>query len=412
MIDTVTKAECTLEIFNFHLDNFIVRHLEDATKDVAKLKSTPYHCTNDEITCRMGFYVEDSMREYQDNLNNAYFTIAYDLNYRSACLAVKPRQTYHFSKELTNREIATSLLTIYVKWLKGRINKMQKAAKQLDFVTLINSLIPSLGGEPQSATPNDFRVDDVFTRKSLLGIISQHLPLYFKQIRVSEKLKFHYVYSEYLYWLISDTHLCNYLIISLLSLNNLKKLIRENIDVTDLIIAVIHQIFFSSKTLLETAFVTKVLPLFNPIPQVLLNDINASRYLDILLRAEYIVKNNVLTFPLAIINGAYWHQQYFPELKVALFGQRDLQFLLNHDFKDKNYLMKVASATANSGYTINKNNELADYIIKQLDKSVIDFRGNENLILDELTKLQQKTKPLNNKEQNQVRILTKLKSLM
>lgn len=412
MINTVTKSECTLKIFNFHLDDFIEGHLEDATKDVAELKSAPYHCTNDEITCRMGFYVEDSMREYQDNLNNAYFTIDYNLNYRSACLAVKPRQTYHFSKELTNREIATRLLTIYVKWLKGRINKMQKAAKQLDFVTLINSLIPSLGGEPQSATPNDFRVDDVFTRKSLLGIISQHLPLYFKQIRVSEKLKFHYVYSEYLYWLISDTHLCNYLIISLLSLNNLKKLIRENIDVTDLIIAVIHQIFFSSQTPLETVFVTKVLPLFNPISQVLLNDINASRYLDILLRAEYIVKNNVLTFPLAIINDAYWHQQYFPELKVALLGQRDLQFLLNHDFKDKNYLMKVASATANSGYTINKNNELADYIIKQLNKSVIDFRGNENLILDELTKLQQKTKPLNNKEQNQVRILTKLKSLM
>lgn len=412
MINTVTKSECTLKIFNFHLDDFIERHLEDTTKDVAELKSTPYHCTNDEIICRMGFYVEDSMREYQDNLNNAHFTIAYDLNYRSACLAVKPRQTYHFSKELTNREIATSLLTIYVKWLTARIAKMQKAAKQLDFVTLINSLIPSLDGEPQSATPNDFRVDDVFTRKSLLGIISQHLPLYFKQIRASEKLKFRYVYLEYLYWLISDTHLCNYLIINLLSLNNLKKLIRENIDVTDLIIAIIHQIFFSSKTLLETAFVTKVLPLFNPIPQVLLNDINASRYLDILLRAEYIVKNNVLTFPLAIINDAYWHQQYFPELKVVLFGQRDLQFLLNHDFKDKNYLMKVASATANSGYTINKNNELADYIIKQLDKSVIDFRGNENLILDELTKLQQKTKPLNNKEQNQVRILTKLKSLM
>lgn len=412
MIDTVTKSECTLKIFNFHLDNFIERHLENATKDVAELKSAPYHCTNQEIICRMGFYVEDSMREYQDNLNNAHFTIAYDLNYRSACLAVKPRQTYHFSKELTNREIATSLLTIYVKWLKGRINKMQKAAKQLDFVTLINSLIPSLGGEPQSATPNNFRVDDVFTRKSLLGIISQHLPLYFKQIRVSEKLKFRYVYSEYLYWLISDTHLCNYLIINLLSLNNLKKLIRENIDVTDLIIAIIHQIFFSSKTLLETAFVIKVLPLFNPISQVLLNDINASRYLDILLRAEYIVKNNVLTFPLAIINDTFWHQQYFPELKVALIGQRDLQFLLNHDFKDKNYLMKVASATANSRYTINKNNELADYIIKQLDKSVIDFRGNENLILDELTKMQQKTKPLNNKEQNQVRILTKLKSLM
>lgn len=412
MINTVTKSECTLKIFNFHLDDFIERHLEDATKDVAELKSVPYHCTNDEITCRMGFYVEDSRREYQDNLNNAHFTIDYDLNYRSACLAVKPRQTYHFSKELTNREIATSLLTIYVKWLKGRINKMQKAAKQLDFVTLINSLIPSLGGEPQSATPNNFRVDDVFTRKSLLGIISQHLPLYFKQIRVSEKLKFRYVYSEYLYWLISDTHLCNYLIINLLSLNNLKKLIRENIDVTDLIIAIIHQIFFSSKTLLETAFVIKVLPLFNPISQVLLNDINASRYLDILLRAEYIVKNNVLTFPLAIINDTFWHQQYFPELKVALIGQRDLQFLLNHDFKDKNYLMKVASATANSRYTINKNNELADYIIKQLDKSVIDFRGNENLILDELTKMQQKTKPLNNKEQNQVRILTKLKSLM
>ena len=243
MIDTVTKAECTLEIFNFHLDNFIVRHLENATKDVAELKSTPYHCTNDEITCRMGFYVEDSMREYQDNLNNAHFTIAYDLNYRSACLAVKPRQTYHFSKEFTNREIATSLLTIYVKWLKGRINKMQKAAKQLDFVTLINPLIPSLDGEPQAAAPNNFRVDDVFTRKSLLGIISQHLPLYFKQIRVSERLKLRYVYSEYLYWLISDNHLCDYLIVKLLSLNYLKKLIRENIDVTDLIITIIHQIY-------------------------------------------------------------------------------------------------------------------------------------------------------------------------
>lgn len=412
MIDTVTKAECTLEIFNFHLDNFIVRHLENATKDVAELKSTPYYCTNNEITCRMGFYVEDSMREYQDNLNNAHFTIDYDLNYRSACLAVKPRQTYHFSKELTNREIATRLLTIYVKWLKRRINKMQKAAKQLDFVTLINPLIPSLDGEPQTAAPNNFRVDDVFTRKSLLGIISQHLPLYFKQIRASERLKLRYVYSEYLYWLISDTHLCDYLIVKLLFLNNLKELIRENIDVADLIIDIIHQIFFSSQTPLETAFVTKVLPLFNPIPQVLLNDINASRYLDILLRAEYIVKNNVLTFPLAIINDTYWHQQYFPELKVALFGQRDLQFLLNHDFKDKNYLMKVASATADSGYTINKNNELADYIIKQLDQSVIDFSGNESLILDKLTKLQQKTKSLINKEQNQLRILAKLESLM
>lgn len=412
MIDTVIKPECTLEIFNFHLDDFIVRHLEDATKDIAELKSAPYHCTNHNITCRMGFYVEDSMQEYQDNLNNAHFTIDYDLNYRSACLAVKPRQTYHFSEELTDREIATRLLTIYVKWLKRRINKMQKAAKQLDFVTLINLLIPSLDVEPQSAVPKDFRVDDVFTRKSLLGIISQHLPLYFKQMKASKKFELHYIYSEYLYWLISDVHLCDYLIANLLSLNNLQKLIRENIDVSDLIITIIHQIFFFNQTPLETAFVNKILPLFNPIPQVLLNDMNVEQYLDILLRAEYIVENNVLTFPLAIISDAFWHQQCFPDLKVALFGQSDLQFLLNYGFKDKNYIMEVAGATADSGYTINKNNYLADYIIKQLDQSVIDFRGNERLILDKLTKLQQKTKPLINKEQNQLRILTKLKSLM
>ena len=425
MIDTEkTKNTVKLQIFDFDLPHFVENHLVIATSDIHKLRNTVV--INGKLSCQMGFVVNDKLWQYQDDLTNAHFKIDLFLDYDADCLAIKPKYAYNFDKQMSDRDLAIKLLNSYVSWLRRKIKQAQRYAESLTFSKLMKDIVPNKVNPRELDTSSGYRVDNVYTRKSVLNLILHNIPVYYKQMLNNEDVEY-FNSKYYLYWLLTDVHLRKYFMFHLLAVPDLKGLIQSNSSLVETILQICQFNFEDRNTYLllrgkklprlETAFASAILPMLSPITSTLPNDPNTEPYynwrnwegynyenLKLLANLENYFHGHYFDFPLSFINDlAAYNTGYLPMPHFKLLHNDDLDYLLSNWFEDR-LDPKVATETnAISGH----NSEFTNDIIELLGKSEVDLNGKQQLVINRLNKLKQKSKHenLTNIEQNQVRIL-------
>lgn len=413
MINTEqTTNTVKLQIFNFDLPHFVENHLDTATSDVHKLRNTVV--ANGKLSCQMGFVVKDRLLQYQDDLTNAHFKIDLFLDYDANCLAIKPKYAYKFDKQMSDHDLAITLLNSYVNWLRQKIKQAQRYAESLTFSKLMKDIIPNKVNPRELDESSGYRVDNVYTRKSVLNLILHNIPVYYKQMLNNEDIKY-FNSKFYLYWLLTDLHLRKYFMFHLLAVPDLKGLIQSNSDLVETILQICQFNFEDRNTYLllrgkklpqlETVFASVILPMLSPITATLPNCPVTKPYynwrswegynydnLKLLADLENYFHVSYFNFPLSFINDlADDNMGYLPMPHFKLLHNDDLDYLLS--IEDR----LVPESTT----------EFTNDIIELLSKSEVDLNGKQELIINRLNKLKQKSKHenLTNIEQNQVRIL-------
>lgn len=413
MIDTErTDTVVKLQIFDFDLPHFVANHLDTATSDVHKLRNTVV--ANGKLSCQMGFVVKDRLLQYQDDLTNAHFKIDLFLDYDANCLAIKPKYAYKFDKQMSDHDLAITLLNSYVNWLRQKIKQAQRYAESLTFSKLMKDIIPNKVNPRELDESNGYRVDNVYTRKSVLNLILHNIPVYYKQMLNNEDIKY-FNSKFYLYWLLTDVHLRKYFMFHLLAVPDLKGLIQSNSDLVETILQICQFNFEDRNTYLllrgkklpqlETVFASVILPMLSPITATLPNCPVTEPYynwrswegynydnLKLLADLENYFHVSYFDFPLSFINDlADDNMGYLPMPHFKLLHNDDLDYLLS--IEDR----LVPESTT----------EFTNDIIELLSKSEVDLNGKQELIINRLNKLKQKSRHenLTDIEQNQVRIL-------
>ena len=418
--DTVVK----LQIFKFDLPHFVENHLDTATSDVHKLRNTVV--ANGKLSCQMGFVVKDRLLQYQDDLTNAHFKIDLFLDYDANCLAIKPRYAYKFDKGISDRDLAIKLLNSYVSWLKQKIKQAERYAESLTFSKLMKDIVPSSAITRALDTSSGYRVDNVYTRKSVLNLILHNIPVYYKQMLNNEDIEY-FNSKFYLYWLLTDMHLRKYFMFHLLAVPDLKGLIQSNPDLVETILQ-IYQFNFEDRNTylllrgkklpqLETVFASVILPMLSPITSTLPNCPDTEPYynwrnwegynydnLKLLADLENYFHVSYFDFPLSFINDlAENNIGYSPMPHFKLLHNDDLDYLLSNWFEDR----LDPKAATETNVISSHNREFTNNIIELLSKSEVDLNGKQQLVINRLNKLKQKSRHenLTDIEQNQVRIL-------
>ena len=425
MIDTKkTDTVVKLQIFEFDLPHFVENHLDTATSDVHKLRNTVV--VNGKLSCQMGFVVKDRLLQYQDDLTNAHFKIDLFLDYDANCLAIKPKYAYKFDSQMSDRDLAIKLLNSYVSWLRQKIKQAQRYAESLTFSKLMKDIIPNSAITRALDTSSGYRVDNVYTRKSVLNLILHNIPVYYKQMLNNEDIEY-FNSKFYLYWLLTDVHLRKYFMFHLLAVPDLKDLIQSNSSLVETILQ-IYQFNFEDRNTylllrgkklpqLETVFASVILPMLSPITSTLPNCPDTEPYYDwrnwegynydnlkLLADLENYFHVSYFDFPLSFINDlAENNIGYSPMPHFKLLHNDDLDYLLSNWFEDRLDPKAATEANVISGH----NREFTDNIIELLSKSEVDLNGKQQLVINRLNKLKQKSKHenLTDIEQNQVRIL-------
>lgn len=182
MIDTQAKiaiAHNTLTFFDFELASFKKRYLKDAIGYIETLRSLIMP-KNNKLKCVIGFYAVNPYKsQYQDNLKHSKFVITFYREYQRG-LAVK---TFNLTKDQleskSNQELAECILTNYISWIQKRTTHMKNASKSLDFQALMSSVVPAaFKKNRRTYVMGGVYIDDVFTRKSLIALIVNHLDKY------------------------------------------------------------------------------------------------------------------------------------------------------------------------------------------------------------------------------------------
>ena len=417
-----TKNTVELQIFDFDLPHFVENHLDTAISDVHELRSKLSN--NGKFPCRMGFVVTDKLHQYQDNLNSAHFRIGFSLDYQSNCLAMKPKYTYHVTEQMNDRDIAIALLNSYINWLNKQIKQVQKYAKKLVFSKLIVNVIPK-GMFPSTLgeVVSRYRVDSVYTRKSLLDLISQNITAFYKQMLNNNDIDY-YNNRYYLDWLLTDKHLREYFMLKMLTLPDLQQLVQSNSNLVETMLQVCqfnfddmeHNLLSKGRKLapIASTFASVILPMLEPITDTLPKSYEHAMHnnwetynydnLKLLARLENYFHKAYFTFPVSFINDlAYYETGYLSMLHLQLLNSADLNYLLNNGFKTSDTFETMQD-------TLVYNDDFTSRIINLINRSVIDLNGNRQLILNWLSKLKHKSKKhnLTNIEYNQMDILRSL----
>ena len=419
MIDTNTQTiSPKLHFFNFDLDHFVANHLAAAIKDVHVVRKISQN-HDGKLTCKMGFIANNEYADrkqpvkYCTDLSTVHFTIAYLLNSDGFCLAIKPKATYKIAEDLSDHDVAVKLLNYYVEWIKRRINKMNTAVNKLDFTTLIKTILPAkINPRLRLSYFADHIIDDVFTRQSLLAVISQNLiPCFNCLIKASHQKEnqfYDYYYDYQLYWLLEDKDLREYFILCLLQVSDLKKQMKQNNHIGMLISRLIEIILGNidtnkeKPTNLDQVFLRQALDWFNPVVNTLSKPETWQRSSDPnylimrnLIELENYLNQRILTYPIFLIDQlAEYSYPILDNYHFAISNKEDLEYLLTHCYED----------TDNT-----KNLFHIKSVLSLLSREKIDLNGYKPLLEQKLTEIEQ-TKP-NGSKQSVVRILNKLLSL-
>lgn len=419
MIDTNTQTiSPKLHFFNFDLDHFVANHLAAAIKDVHVVRKISQN-HDGKLTCKMGFIANNEYADrkqpvkYCTDLSTVHFTIAYLLNSDGFCLAIKPKATYKIAEDLSDHDVAVKLLNYYVEWIKRRINKMNTAVNKLDFTTLIKTILPAkINPRLRLSYFADHIIDDVFTRQSLLAVISQNLiPCFNCLIKASHQKEnqfYDYYYDYQLYWLLEDKDLREYFILCLLQVSDLKKQMKQNNHIGMLISRLIEIILGNidtnkeKPTNLDQVFLRQALDWFNPVVNTLSKPETWQRSSDPnylimrnLIELENYLNQRILTYPIFLIDQlAEYSYPILDNYHFAISNKKDLEYLLTHCYVD----------TDNT-----KNLFHIKSVLSLLSREKIDLNGYKPLLEQKLTEIEQ-TKP-NGSKQSVVRILDKLLSL-
>lgn len=419
MIDTNTQTiSPKLHFFNFDLDHFVANHLAAAIKDVHVVRKISQN-HDGKLTCKMGFIANNEYADrkqpvkYCTDLSTVHFTIAYLLNSDGFCLAIKPKATYKIAEDLSDHDVAVKLLNYYVEWIKRRINKMNTAVNKLDFTTLIKTILPAkINPRLRLSYFADHIIDDVFTRQSLLAVISQNLiPCFNCLIKASHQKEnqfYDYYYDYQLYWLLEDKDLREYFILCLLQVSDLKKQMKQNNHIGMLISRLIEIILGNidtnkeKPTNLDQVFLRQALDWFNPVVNTLSKPETWQRSSDPnylimrnLIELENYLNQRILTYPIFLIDQlAEYSYPILDNYHFAISNKEDLEYLLTHCYED----------TDNT-----KNLFHIKSVLSLLSREKIDLNGYKPLLEQKLTEIEQ-TKP-NGSKQSVVRILDKLLSL-
>ena len=419
MIDTNTQTiSPKLHFFNFDLDHFVANHLAVAIKDVHVVRKISQN-HDGKLTCKMGFITNNEYADrerpvkYRTDLSTVHFTIAYLLNSDGFCLAIKPKATYKIAEDLSDHDVAVKLLNYYVAWLRKRINKMNTAAKKLDFTTLIKTILPAkINPRLRLSYFADHIIDDVFTRQSLLAVISQNLiPCFNCLIKASHQKEnqfYDYYYDYQLYWLLEDKDLREYFILCLLQVSNLKKQMKQNNHIGMLVSRIIEIILGNldadgqKPTNLDQVFLKQALNWFNPIVDTLSKPETWQRGSDLnylvmrnLIELEGYLDQRTLIYPIFLIDQlAEYSYPILDNYHFAITSKEDLEYLLTHCYVDTNNTKNLFHIKS---------------VLSLLSRELIDLNGYKPLLEQKLTEIEQ-TKP-NGSEQSVVCILDKLLSL-
>lgn len=419
MFDTNTQSiKPKLRFFNFDLDHFVTNHLDAAIKDVHEVRKISKN-HDGKLTCKMGFITNNEYADrkrsakYRTDLSTVHFTIAYLLKSDGFCLAIKPKTTYKIADNLSDHDVAIKLLNYYVAWLKKRINKMNLAAKKLDFTTLVKTILPAkINPRLKLSNFADHIVDDVFTMQSLLAVISQNLIACFNCLVEASHQKenqfYDYYYDYQLYWLLEDKNLREYFILGLLQVNNLKQLMKQNNHIGMLISRIIEIILGNidtnkqKPTNLDQVFLRQALTWFNPVVNTLSKPDTWQRSSDPnylvmrnLIELENYLDQRTLIYPIHLIDQlAEYSYPILDDYHFAITSKEDLDYLLAHCYVDTNNTKNLFHIKS---------------VLDLLTREKIDLNGYRPLLEQKLKEIDQ-TK-LNGSEQNVVRILNKLLSL-
>lgn len=419
MIDTNTQTiSPKLHFFNFDLDHFVANHLAVAIKDVHVVRKISQN-HDGKLTCKMGFITNNEYADrerpvkYRTDLSTVHFTIAYLLNSDGFCLAIKPKATYKIAEDLSDHDVAVKLLNYYVAWLRKRINKMNAAVEKLDFTTLIKTILPAkINPRLRLSYFADHIIDDVFTRQSLLAVISQNLiPCFNCLVKASHQKEnqfYDYYYDYQLYWLLEDKDLRECFILCLLQVSNLKKQMKQNNHIGMLISRIIEIILGNidtnkqKPTNLDQVFLRQALNWFNPVVDTLSKPETWQRSSDPnylvmrnLIELENYLDQRTLIYPIFLIDQlAEYSYPILDDYHFAITNKEDLEYLLTHCYVDTNNTKNLFHIKS---------------VLSLLSREHIDLNGYKPLLEQKLTKIEQ-TKP-NGSGQSVVRILDKLLSL-
>lgn len=419
MIDTNTQTiSPKLHFFNFDLDHFVANHLATAIKDVHIVRKISQN-HDGKLTCKMGFIANNEYADrkqpvkYRTDLSTVHFTIAYLLNSDGFCLAIKPKATYKIAEDLSDHDVAVKLLNYYVEWIKRRINKMNTAVNKLDFTTLIKTILPAkINPRLRLSYFADHIIDDVFTRQSLLAVISQNLiPCFNCLIKASHQKEnqfYDYYYDYQLYWLLEDKDLREYFILCLLQVSDLKRQMKQNNHIGMLISRLIEIILGNidtnkeKPTNLDQVFLKQALDWFNPVVNTLSKPetwqcSNDPNYLVMrnLIELEGYLDQRTLIYPIFLIDQlAEYSYPILDDYHFAITSKEDLEYLLTHCYVDTNNTKNLFHIKS---------------VLSLLSREQIDLNGYKPLLEQKLIKIEQ-TKP-NSSGQSVVRILNRLLSL-
>lgn len=418
MLDTSTQSiKPKLRFFNFDLDHFVTNHLDAAIKDVHEVRKISKN-HDGKLTCKMGFITNNEYTDrkrpvkYRTDLSTVHFTIAYLLKSDGFCLAVKPKATYKIADDLSDYDVAVKLLNYYVEWVKKRINKMNLVAEKLDFTTLIKTILPAKINPRKLSCFTDHIIDDVFTRQSLLAVISQNLIDCFNCLVEASHQKenqfYDYYYDYQLYWLLEDKNLREYFSLCLLQVNNLKQLMKQNNHIGMLVSHIVNRIVCDKKieeqkpTNLDQVFLKQALNWFNPVVNTLSKPDTWQRSSDPnylvmrnLIELEDYLDQRTLIYPICLIDQlAEYSYPILDDYYFAITSKEDLDYLLAHCYVDTNNTKNLFHIKS---------------ILDLLTREKIDLNGYRPLLEQKLKEIDQ-TK-LNGSEQSVVRILNKLLSL-
>lgn len=419
MIDTNTQTiSPKLHFFNFDLDHFVANHLATAIKDVHVVRKISQN-HDGKLTCKMGFIANNEYADrkqpvkYRTDLSTVHFTIAYLLNSDGFCLAIKPKATYKIAEGLSDHDVAVKLLNYYVEWIKRRINKMNVAVDKLDFTTLIKTILPAkINPRLRLSYFADHIIDDVFTRQSLLAVISQNLiPCFNCLIKASHQKEnqfYDYYYDYQLYWLLEDKDLREYFILCLLQVNNLKAQMKQNNHIGMLISRIIEIILGNidtnkeKPTNLDQVFLRRALNWFNPVVNTLSKPETWQRSSDPnylvmrnLIELEGYLDQRTLIYPIFLIDQlAEYSYPILDNYHFTITNKEDLDYLLTHCYVDTNNTKNLFHIKS---------------VLNLLSREQIDLNGYKPLLEQKLAEIEQ-TNPIHS-EQSVVRILNKLLSL-
>lgn len=401
-----------LDFFNFDLSNFITNHLDDTIKDVKKVKSgnyllnNGYALSNQNFQCQMGFIDDYQIGqrwvfssnfispEYAKDLSHKVFHLGYDsqINDQNS-VAFKMAHTFHFDRNLTDKEVAIKLLKNYCSWLKKRIRTMAQAATELDFAILVKSTIHRGILPNADNTYGEWVYDDVFTKVSLVQLIAQNLAVYLDQLK-ENNLK-HYSGETYLRWLLADDNLRIIFLTTLLNNKNLERLVESNDRVHNLMFDImdwcrlcddsrLHYTLPEAK-ILDIAFISAILPILSALP---LSELQAR---SLFYGKLFIHSKKIITYPIAFLNelsigGSFKQLDDYETDKFIITNIADLNILLNDLFHD---------------FVAN--------VITMIKSAKIDLNGFQIVIEQQIDVLQSK-ESLSTKEQDQLTVLQALKN--